>query len=104
MPDFNDRLDDIFGEHIVETTEPKVLPRDAASVRIRAEVPEFAETCPKCRGTGRFIGYTGRPLGECFACKGAGKRTFRTSPEARPPPASARLSPKRRLSRTIRPS
>lgn len=28
--------------------------------------------CPKCRGTGRFIGYTGRDFGECFACKGKG--------------------------------
>ena len=85
MTDLNDRLDDIFGDNLADPTfaKPKTLPQDAASVRIRAEVPEFAETCPKCRGTGRFIGYTGRPLGECFACKGAGKRTFRTSPEAR---------------------
>jgi hypothetical protein len=45
--------------------------------------PEFSEPCKKCRGTGRFIGYTGRALGQCFACKGAGKRVFKTSPEAR---------------------
>jgi len=34
------------------------------------------ENCPKCRGTGRFISYSGRPLGECFTCKGAGKKAF----------------------------
>ena len=39
----------------------------------------FTEVCPKCRGTGRFVGYTGRIFGECFTCKGAGKRTFKTS-------------------------
>lgn len=29
--------------------------------------------CGKCKGTGRFTGYTGRDMGECFACKGRGK-------------------------------
>jgi hypothetical protein len=29
--------------------------------------------CQKCDGTGRFIGRNGRDLGECFACKGAGR-------------------------------
>lgn len=81
----NDRLDDIFGDDLADPTfaKPKALPQDAASVRIRETTPEFAERCPKCRGTGRFISYSGRAMGECFTCKGAGKRTFRTSPEAR---------------------
>jgi hypothetical protein len=78
----NDRLDDIFGDDLV-ASEPKALPQDAASVRIRETTPEFAERCPKCRGTGRFISYSGRALGECFACKGKGSKTFRTSPETR---------------------
>ena len=78
----NDRLDDIFGDNLV-AAEPKTLPQDAASVRIRETTPDFAERCPKCRGTGRFISYSGRPLGECFTCKGAGKRSFKTSPETR---------------------
>lgn len=39
----------------------------------------FTEVCPKCRGTGRFIAWSGRSLGECHACRGAGKRTFKTS-------------------------
>lgn len=43
----------------------------------------FVEACPKCRGTGRFISYSGRTLGDCFACKGAGKRTFASSSDDR---------------------
>jgi hypothetical protein len=30
-------------------------------------------TCHKCRGTGRFVGYSGRDCGECFTCGGTGK-------------------------------
>jgi len=44
---------------------------------------QFAEGCPKCRGTGKFTSWSGRVLGDCFSCKGAGKHTFKTSPEAR---------------------
>lgn len=75
-------LDDIFGDDLAAPT-PKTLPQDAASVRIRAATPEFASRCPKCRGGGWFIGYTGRRMGKCFTCKGSGKRAYRTSPEAR---------------------
>jgi hypothetical protein len=28
--------------------------------------------CPKCRGRGQFIGYTGRVVGPCFTCEGSG--------------------------------
>jgi hypothetical protein len=62
---------------------PRALPTDAGLARIRDTVPEFVESCPKCRGTGRFVSYSGRSLGECFACKGRGKRTFKTSPDDR---------------------
>lgn len=43
----------------------------------------FVENCPKCRGGGRFISYTGRDLGSCFTCAGTGKMTFKTSREQR---------------------
>ena len=81
--DFNlgDDLSDMLGGDAPVT--PRALPTDAASVRIREQTPVFAEQCPKCRGTGSFVGYTGRRLGQCFACKGAGKRTFKTAPEVR---------------------
>ena len=81
--DFNlgDDLSDMLGGDAAPA--PRALPTDAASVRIREATPVFAEQCPKCRGTGRFMSYSGRPLGQCFTCKGAGKRTFKTAPEVR---------------------
>jgi hypothetical protein len=44
---------------------------------------EFKEPCAKCKGTGRFNSFYGRALGSCFACKGAGFKTFKTSTEDR---------------------
>lgn len=41
------------------------------------------EKCRKCQGTGTFYSYSGRALGQCFACKGKGTKSFKTSPEAR---------------------
>lgn len=55
------------------------------------EIPGFVEDCPKCHGTGNWRrGY------ECFKCKGKGKLTFKTSPEAR---AKARASSRARKER-----
>lgn len=41
------------------------------------------ETCVKCKGTRRFISYTGRSVGPCFACKGMGYHLFATAPAKR---------------------
>ncbi len=41
------------------------------------------EPCAKCKGLGRYVGYTGRDLGECFTCKGAGKRRTAAAVEAK---------------------
>lgn len=49
----------------------------------KSAVERFEEGCPKCKGSGRFISYAGRDIGECFACKGAGKRSYKTSAETR---------------------
>ncbi len=78
----------------------RVLPQDAASVRIRANGGEcgFTERCPKCRGTGSFTGYSGRVLGRCHACKGVGTRTFKTSAEDR---ARARANVESRHERAV---
>lgn len=43
----------------------------------------YEETCTDCRGTGRFVSWAGRTIGNCFKCKGTGKMKFRTSPEQR---------------------
>ncbi len=45
----------------------------------KAFTTTYSEPCPKCRGTGRFVSYSGRVLGECFACKGKGTRQFKTN-------------------------
>ena len=36
------------------------------------------ENCAKCHGTGVFTSWAGNPVGRCHACKGTGKRTFKT--------------------------
>jgi hypothetical protein len=56
------------------------------------------ETCRKCNGLGRFIGYSGRALGQCFACKGRGFNEFVQAPEAR---AKARVQSRVRKAKSI---
>ena len=74
--ELNDSLDDLLNSPVGEV-------RTAIHASESYIAKDFSETCPKCRGTGRFVSYSGRSLGQCFACKGAGKHTFKTSPEAR---------------------
>lgn len=86
--DLNDDFDDVFGASLVaqnaglrafEARQPvDTTLADAQQMKMTHE-----ERCSKCRGTGRFTSYSGRTLGNCFACKGSGKLTFRTSPEQR---------------------
>ena len=72
MSELNDSLDDLFNGPI----------GDVRAVPVRAPAtytPKlYAEPCSKCRGSGSWQG-----RGRCFACNGAGKQTFKTSPEAR---------------------
>lgn len=39
-----------------------------------------AGACPKCEGSGKFIGYIGRIVGDCFACKGSGQAHLNVAP------------------------
>lgn len=71
LPAGGDSLDDILG---ARTESPKAAPALPASYQPR----DFSEPCQKCGGTGVWRGY-----GQCFACKGRGKKTFKTSPAAR---------------------
>jgi predicted RNA-binding Zn-ribbon protein involved in translation (DUF1610 family) len=52
--------------------------------------------CTKCKGSGTFRSYTGRSLGECFVCKGAGFQEFKTSPQQRVRAAEQRVARKER--------
>jgi len=78
----NDTLEDLFnanGDTMVRRSPPSTYePIESRIVRGTHE-----EQCGKCRGTGQFIGYSGRVLGECFACKGAGKKVYKNNAETR---------------------
>jgi RecJ-like exonuclease len=73
LDDFDDTLDDLIGSEA-----RKIAPRKPVTFTPALERPEYSEGCPRCHGTGRWHG-----RGTCFACKGAGRRTFKTSPESR---------------------
>lgn len=62
---------DIFGDLFDEYKGP-IAPTVKKS-------PVYVETCDGCRGTGQFRGYSGRVVGQCFKCKGTGKREFKLS-------------------------
>lgn len=72
----NDSLADLLDGPVA--TEPRGPVNAPADYK-----PNFEQKCAKCGGTGQFSGWSGHSFGACFACKGAGKRTFKTSPEAR---------------------
>lgn len=100
----DDDLTDLFGDF-----EPKPsADADFVLQHLSQGRPEpkvggsvYEETCPKCGGSGRFIGYTGRVVGNCFHCKGTGKVTFKTSPEERAAKAQQRLSAAERKAKEI---
>ena len=47
------------------------------------QIIDALNACPKCEGTGKFISYSGRISGDCFACGGTGqKRQPRPQPQA----------------------
>lgn len=74
--DLDDDLSDLIGD--ADAFARAVLaPRNVTST------VTFEEKCDKCRGTGRFVGYSGRVLGDCFTCKGTGVRKYKTSAEQR---------------------
>lgn len=75
--DHGDDLSDLIGAPKTINAEPKVTPPTTYIA------PDYSEPCKKCHGSGVFRGWSGRTFGPCFACKGKGKNTFKTSPEAR---------------------
>lgn len=52
--------------------EPARIQPMAAMIPAPAAAPAAA-LCGRCHGSGKFIGYTGRAIGDCFTCKGKGK-------------------------------
>jgi hypothetical protein len=76
----NDSLENLF---VGDTGPVRTSPVRESTVEFKGAVERFEEKCTKCRGTGKFTGWSGRMFGECFTCKGAGKFTFKTAPEVR---------------------
>jgi hypothetical protein len=70
MLELNDALDDLLAGEML--SEPRMAPASYAP-------KGFEEGCSKCGGSGKFYGYSGRMIGSCFACKGAGKKVFKSS-------------------------
>lgn len=97
MTFIDDDLTDVFGPGLTDEAakfaydhlaKAKHQPKPGAAV--------YEEDCPKCKGSGKFVSYTGRIVGNCFHCKGTGKVTFKTSPEARAKNAEQRAAVEQR--------
>lgn len=74
----DDDLSDIFGG---DYEAPAAFAKAALSNA--TSTITYEEPCDKCSGTGRFVGYTGRVLGNCFTCKGSGVRRYKQTAEQR---------------------
>lgn len=77
IDDLNDDLSDLLDNGF------EVTPRKPIQPEIAKLAERHTERCPKCAGSGQFRSYMGRAVGQCFACKGRGSRTFKTSAEDR---------------------
>lgn len=80
--DLNDSLDDLLG---APAAKPATPPASYVPPERRIEEP-----CPKCRGTGRWVG--GFSSGSCFKCKGTGRLVFATTRDERAKAKTARAS------------
>jgi hypothetical protein len=65
---------------------------DESTLEQALEGRTYTEICQKCRGRGTFVSYSGRTVGTCYACKGAGKFERKTSPEARAKAKQSRVN------------
>ena len=91
--DVSKMFDDLETEDFTQpaTATPERNPNAFRNDRVEGS---FTEACPKCDGSGRFYGHSGRLIGQCFKCKGKGKLTFKQSPETRKRAAEARQKQK----------
>jgi hypothetical protein len=95
--DLNDSLDGFFADFGRETPAEFKPVASPLAVTAPAAPQVFEETCPSCRGSGKFRArFSGRIVGDCFKCKGAGKLTFKTPPAEREQAAQYRENAKKR--------
>lgn len=78
-------FDELHGDSLDDLLDPSrpVAPRAPVAPPADYQPRSFDEPCRKCGGSGIFRGWSGRSAGQCFACKGRGKRSFKTSTETR---------------------
>lgn len=76
MNTFADLADDL---PFSTQAQPLPTPEQARAAVLKT----FCQPCNKCGGSGNFTGWSGRVVGRCFTCKGAGQLAFKTSPEHR---------------------
>ena len=74
---FEDDLDDAV--IVPMTAIERAAGQRLAQFEVDRARPTHTENCPNCRGTGSFIGRSGRVLGSCFKCNGTGKLVFKTT-------------------------
>ena len=94
----DDDLDDLF--QTPATKEDIAAGVALAQTQIKNQA--YIERCPNCRGTGRFVSYSGRTVGNCFKCKGTGKLSFKTSSQQREASRNAAARAKARKDAEIR--
>jgi len=70
---------DGLGDDLSDIINSPVKGADAKAPPATYAPKDFSEPCPKCKGRGRFVSYSGRDVGPCYACKGEGKKTFKSS-------------------------
>lgn len=75
--DLDDDFSDLFGG--TPASDAPAFAKRALSNATSTRT--FEQPCAKCSGTGRFVGYTGRVLGNCYTCKGTGVIRTKTDPK-----------------------
>ncbi len=79
----DDDLSDLLGGAPSNIEAADAFAREALAPRKVTSTVTFEERCEACGGSGRFRSYSGRIVGECFKCKGAGVRRYKQSAEQR---------------------
>lgn len=71
--DLDDSMDGFFGD-----AGREIVPMAERVAPIEIPLEVFYDKCKSCGGGGNFRSYTGRIVGPCFKCKGAGKIAYKT--------------------------
>jgi hypothetical protein len=82
---FADNFEDDFGTDassapaVRKPVNPASSAHPTAPSMNNAFTTSYAEKCKACSGSGKFVSWSGRVVGECFKCKGKGEMFFKTN-------------------------